>query len=273
LCQRWGFYFVAQRDKGDIGSDDLEKIMRELDKSTGYEKAKTTMKGSDQGPEATETAAKHIREVVERRLAQLLLARCLLLGLLVEEAQKEMLKLKEHRRLWVLLQVQPCIFEIEHGDDVFMRLTRLLQSVAITELKAQISQQLENLHEVLKEKIICVLDEVQVTVSPQLGRLDEFLAGDNKTRRPILREIWLAWSAEPYMNLVLSGTGIDRQALENTLSSAACKRYPWTTVHDIGAFNDHETQGQYIRRYVPMPPNDPKWVEFLTRAWAWFHGR
>jgi hypothetical protein len=254
--------------------------MRELDDAKGYAKAKTTMK-ADQGSVATETAAKHIKEVVQRRLAQLLLARLLLLDLLVQEAQKEGFKLKEHRRLWVLLQVKPSIFEreyqkgvFEYQEDVFMRLTRLLRCVAIMELKKRISQGFENLRRHLKENFFCVLDEVQATVSPQFGRLDEFLAGDNKTRRPILREIWLAWSSVPNMNIVLSGTGIDRQTLENTLSSGACKQYPWTTVHDIGAFTDGgETQIQYIRRYVPMPPNDPKWVEFLIRAWAWFHGR
>jgi hypothetical protein len=42
-------------------------------------------------------------------------------------------------------------------------------------------------------------------------------------------------------------------------------------VQDIGAFNDDETQSQYIRWDVPMPPNDPKWVEFPACAWAWFH--
>jgi hypothetical protein len=63
------------------------------------------------------------------------------------------------------------------------------------------------------------------------------------------------------MNLVLSGTGIDRQVLENTFSSAACKQYPWTTVHDIGAFTDDEKlNGSYGR---PVPPTDKASTEWL----------
>jgi hypothetical protein len=75
------------------------------------------------------------------------------------------------------------------------------------------------------------------------------------------------------MSLVLSGTGTDRQTLENAVGVRPGQACPWTTVHNIGVFNDYNAQAQYIRRYVPMPSNDPQWVEFLTRAWAWFRGR
>jgi hypothetical protein len=46
------------------------------------------------------------------------------------------------------LQVQPRIFESERRGDVF---SCLLQPVAITELRAQISQRLENLRRILKD--------------------------------------------------------------------------------------------------------------------------
>ena len=265
-----------------IGSGDLWGVMDEL--------AGTVERAKQMKEDKPETAIAHIKEVVKRRLAQLLLARFLILTLLVQEAEKLPggLRQKEHRRLWVLLQVQPRIFNQESEEDIFTGLTRVLQHASTNDLRHRIRSQFKKLYPLLPKvrnpaidqyatpPFFCVLDDVQVTASSSFGHLAEFMSNDNKTSRSILREIWLSWSevlAPEQMRLVLSGTAIELQSLNDTLRSAAFKAYPYQVVNDIGGFDDPISQAGYIKRYVPAHFDEPCWAEFLTRAWAWFRGR
>jgi hypothetical protein len=228
-----------------------------------------------------------MREVAERRLSQLLLARSLLLNLLVQEARELPggLREKEHRRLWVLLQARPQIFGKLFKGDIFTELTRLLRDTATSDLKHRIFLQYRELSSLLQNvrnpatgkdtmpPFFCVLDEVQITVTQRLG---DFMSGENLTKRPILREIWLLWTAvlQPeQMRLVLSGTGIEQQALKDTLLSAVFMMHPYRLKSDVGAFEDPDIQAEYIKRYVPARWSDPHWMGFLDRAWAWLRGR
>jgi hypothetical protein len=232
-------------------------------------------------------AQKHIRETAERRLAQLLLARFLLLNLLVQEARKIRggLNEKEHRRLWVLLQAHPKTFRDDFEEDVFTSLARHLRHASISDLKDRIRRQRLELSTLLTEvenpvtgelerpPFFCVLDESQVATTLRHG---EFMSGDNLTKRPVLREIWLLWSTvlEPWqMRLVLSGTGIELQELKDTLESSALKGERYDIKSDIGAFEDPRSQVEYIKRYIPARWADPQWAEFLVRAWGWLRGR
>ena len=263
--------------------------MSALDEATDYQQARTMM-GAAQGSNATilesqagrSEATSHIQRVVKRRLAQLLLARLLLLDLLVQEArQLGGLQQKEHRRLWVLLQAHPSIFGEHPNIDIFSDLTEHLRGASIEELNSRIYDKCNALDAPLNGRttppgqpiFFCVLDEVQITLSSPSGRLGDFVSKDGVKKRSILREIWRSWSSYWQIVLVLSGTGIDLQALEETLTSVACKEHAYTSVHDIGAFDKKELQAQYIRRYIPVPSDDPRWADFLVRAWTWFRGR
>ena len=236
-------------------------------------------------------AIDHIREVAERDFTRLLLARFLLLSLLVEEAQRlpKGLHQEHHRRLWVFLQVQPTIFGQDPKQDIFRDLTKELHGASIDDMRAWIQDERQKLGNLILEPVhnpntsrneipsfFCVLDEAQVTVSQDSKHSHGFISSDNQTSRPVLREIWRSWTKvlEPrYMRVVVSGTGISQGALHVTLASSAFKMKDYGTVHDIGAFDDHETQAKYIKKYLPACFNEPRWVEFLNRSWAWAHGR
>lgn len=260
--------------------------MGQLGQAQDYKRAKDIVQGKT---DESSAAFAHMREVAQCRLAQALLARFLLLNLFVEEARKLPggLQEKEHRRLWVLLQAQPQIFdETKKGEDIFTRLIQLLRQSDLNDLKHRIHAQYESLSS-LNQKIVnpaskqletppffCVLDEVQVTVHLRLG---EFKSDTKPAKHPILREIWLLWTdvlKPEQMRVILSGTGIETQALEDTLDSAACKVHNYNTVYVTGAFEDPETQAKYIKRYIPASfDDDQHWMAFLDRAWAWTHGR
>jgi hypothetical protein len=119
----------------------------------------------------------------------------------------------------------------------------------------------------------CVLDEVQATVNLRLG---EFKSDSGPTKSPILREIWLLWTdvlRPGQMRVIISGTAVDMQALEDPLSSAACMVYDYKTVYNIGAFEDPKSQATYIKRYIPPFDDNQQWMDFLDRAWGWTRGR
>ena len=240
------------------------------------------------GPQAIE----HIRQVTRRRLAQLLLARFLLLELLVQETRDLQggLRQKEHRRLWVLLQVQPSLFGTDFEVDVFTDLTEVLRGAETQVLETQIRRtrvellQTHNVPETVHDAptfrhsslpFFCVLDEVQVTVASPSGRMGEFMSEDNVTPRPILKEIWNYWIGvlPDNMRIVLSGTGVEYQDLNVALGSHAGKDRGYRTVYDIGAFDSREAQALYIKGILPADWSQPSWDAFLNRAWNWLRGR
>ena len=249
--------------------------MSQLDLAKDYgRKAKKRGKGGVLDPEAVD----HIRQVARARLAQMLFARFLLLGLLVQEARNLPggLQQEEHRRLWVLLQVQPTILGLNFTEDVFADLSQLFRGAETHELESRIRKkrlELVTTYDLLqavtnpatkikaRPPFYCVLDELQVTVAPPSGRLGEFMSENNKTPRPVLREIWGFWTdilSYEKMRIVLSGTGIDFQALKETLASNICKIREYDVVRDIGAFNRRDTQTQYIKRYLPADWSEPQ---------------
>jgi hypothetical protein len=75
------------------------------------------------------------------------------------------------------------------------------------------------------------------------------MSDNNSTKRPILQQIWLLWTTVlqyDQMRLVLSGTGIEHQALTDPWLSPIFALKPYRTKSEIGAFENPETQAQYM---------------------------
>ncbi|PVF91079.1 hypothetical protein CPB86DRAFT_421879 [Serendipita vermifera] len=285
LCHHWGFYFVGAKGVDGIGSEDLSKFFTELNIAEDYDHANEARK-KDRGNDA---AFKHMQNVVHRRLSQLLLARFLLLNLLMEEARNTGgLKLEQHRRLWVLLQVQPERFGpmLKLKEDIFLTVARELRYTSKENLQDRIFQQYVRFRTLdiadtpnidqdgRFTPIFCILDEVQVTSDLRLG---EFIStGPEKKARPILREIWLLWTTvllQSQMRIILAGTGVKFHVIRETLASSTNKAAPWSIKHDIGAFDDPSIQAEYIKSYIKASWTEPNWKEFLIRAFGWCRGR
>ena len=272
-----------------IGSRDFELFMSELDNAKNYAKANKKDDAGLLGPQAIE----HLRKMARRRLAQLLLARFLLLQLFAQETGHLQggLQQKEHRRLWVLLQVHPSLLGTDFEVDVFTDLTQVLHGAEMEVLETRIRQtrvdllQTYNLPETVPDATIvipiplpyfCILDEVQAaSVTSPSGRLGKFMSGDNVTPRPILRDIWHYWIGvlPDQMRVVLSGTGIEYEDLNAALAMHVGKDRGYRTVRDIGAFDSREAQANYLKRILPADWSQPTWDSFLNRAWNWLRGR
>jgi hypothetical protein len=216
----------------------------------------------------------------ERRLLQLLLSRLLLLNLFIEVAKCSQtgLKQKEHRRLWTLLQVHPEIIKGHFYGDIFADLTGRLRHMTSENLKDLFMEAHTKLCDLLAVSngeltLFNVLDEVQEAVTLCIG---DYQSNDQTTPRPLLPEIFCVWSIllGSKFPLILSGTGINYQLIDETLGSGHVKARPYARLHDIGAFDDRRSQAAYIQQYFPPTLfQSPAWNAFLSRAWAWLRGR
>ena len=74
------------------------------------------------------------------------------------------------------------------------------------------------------------------------------------------------------MLLIVSGTGIDWKSIQDILVSSVFKFNLYALKRDIGAFDDSNTQKQYIEHYIPGKQS-AVWGAFLEQAWGWCHGR
>jgi hypothetical protein len=276
LCQSWGLYCVIKQASDGIGSEDFWHLVSGLDQSHGYRSAKSLGVRND-------GAALHMHQKVERRVLQFLLARLLLLNLFITEASKceGGLRPSEHRLLWVLLQARPTDML---NEDPFVELADTLRIASAEDLKAQIKEEYAKLIPILetvnhpatgmptRRPLYCFLDEIQMTTTIRMG---EYRSDDQKSERPILRPIWqtltdMLKSSE--MLLILSGTALNEKSLLNVLDSSVFKFNPFVFQKDIGAFDDPNSQSQYIEHYLPYEQSAAR-QEFLKRVWGWCRGR
>lgn len=258
-----------------MGSEDFENLMSDLDFSLDYSRAKSRGSHDD-------AARLHMQQKVRRRVLQFLLARFILLNLLVDEASAEGgLRQSDHRHLWVLLQARP--IDMLKGD-AFAELSKVLGTSSVNDLVTQIEDEYRKLEWILEEinhfatdtvthrPLYCFLDEIQTTTADRMG---EFLSEDKKKERPLLRPIWKSITGtlgQEKILVILSGTAIDEKSLQDFLSSTLFKFRQYDIVKDIGAFNDQQTQRQYIEHYLPNDQSEAR-QEFLNRAWVWCRGR
>ena len=266
---------MVRRGGDGIGSDDLWRLMDNLDNSLHYNRAKSIGIHDD-------AAARHMQQKVHRRILQFLLARFYLLNLLIRTSKtKGGLQPVNHRLLWVLLQARPTEML---RNDAFKEVAEALQVASIEDLEHQIEAEyskLENILEVIEDPatgqrkrrpLYCFIDEIQIATQTRLG---EFRSDDGKTECPLLRPLWSSLTGildSTKMRLIVSGTGIHWKSIQNILGSSVFKLHPYTPKRDIGAFDDPEAQRQYIERYIPGDQSEA-WKAFLERAWGWCRGR
>ena len=270
LCRHWGFYFVAVGSP-IAGSSDFYVTFSRIDDASDYKQARN-LKGIDP------YAFPHMGNTTERRLLQLLLSRLLLLNLFIEVAKSSPtgLQQKEHRRLWTLLQVHPDIIKGHFCGDIFADLTRRLRHTTSENLRNLVKEAHTNLCDLLdvpngELTLFNVLDEVQEALT-----LGGYQSNDQKTLCPLLRETYRVWSIllGSKFPLILSGTRINYQIIDEALGSCHVKAQPYIRLHDIGAFDEPCSQVAYIQQYFPPTLfQTPAWNAFLSRAWAWLRGR
>jgi len=122
--------------------------------------------------------------------------------------------------------------------------------------------------------LFCILDEAQHAAT---YHSTSFRSNHSAAHRPVLREIVRAWEGQSVGHgvfMVVAGTGISKDVVDQAMASAIMKdsRYRWCS--DTGAFDEVEVQRRYLVKYLPRSVLDtPAGRRLVERVWYWLHGR
>ena len=174
-----------------------------------------------------------------------------------------------HKLSWLLIQVAPGT--LLKRSDIFLECTVLAGGASDNYLEDAILREKLWIKEYLPQlpTLFCVLDEAQI-----LSNDSTYFRSDEKQQpRPILREILRSWSWK-LPDMIVSGTRIPMQGIEEAIGSVVAKEDDREMVTDLGGFDDEGDQLAYLQRYFPPGFLDSSLGEGLTsRAGYWLRGR
>ncbi|KAF8882245.1 hypothetical protein BD779DRAFT_1612475 [Infundibulicybe gibba] len=290
LCQNWGFYFTSLVDSSLLGSSDVQNSIRTyIPDFSGF--LPVLPSATSQG---YELGLKNNREIAGRVFSQLFLARLIVFDLFTEIMSRHRAQdgcQDRYKERWLLLQLQPSLLHSQIWD-IFDNLVGKLSSAPASYINAKTKELLLRVRKLCVDQvtteftgsfasgpveqipIFCVLDEAQYAATEHSSA---FRSEQNGAHRPILREIVRAWESQSLgqgVFMVVAGTGISKDVVDQAMASAIMKdsKYRWCS--DTGAFDDVEVQRKYVLKYLPP------WIScsaagkrLLERIWYWLHGR
>ncbi|KAL5514165.1 hypothetical protein ACEPAG_2253 [Sanghuangporus baumii] len=252
LTKRWGFYFTTIVDDASnrLGSVDMESTIKKfIPRSRCFTDNHAVLDA-----EHKDAAFSRNHYIAERRVYQVLRARILIF---------------EH-----FLRLLPISLL---GRDVFQILSENLKDASDEYLMTanyKIHHYLLRLQEKfdLGDDFYLILDEAQRA----LGSLDAcFRSEQNREiRRPVLRPIIRAWKDATSFPVIVSGTGLSIDIINEARASTVMKLKAFRRATETGAFDTENRQREYILRY--MPPHlaeTESGSAFLKRAWNYARGR
>lgn len=196
-----------------------------------------------------------------------------------------------YKQRWLLLQLQPSLLHPQIWD-IFDHLAGKLSKATDAFISTRIKAQLVRVREFCSPKDVdvesttsqsvcasntpffCVLDEAQYAATQHCTA---FRSDHSKAHRPVLREIVRAWEGQSFgqgVFMVVAGTGISKEVVDQAMSSAIMKdsKYRWCS--DTGAFDDVQVQRKYILKYLPPSlVQSTSGQRLLERMGYWLHGR
>ena len=275
LCANWGLYFTSDQDPSYIGSCDVKNgIEKYLPASRHF---------SPNLPPPANSG--HVNSLEKNRAAatsifqRILLARLIIFRLYLDVLQDHLLSdagnpatvdYLSHRQRWILLQIIPsAIFQ---DPDVFDTLSRKLFDASLSFVTTTAGDLLKSFHKY--GPLFCVLDEAQHAATQHTLA---FRSNQNDAHRPVLREIVRAWenlTAGNGVSLVVAGTGISKDVVDNAMASAISKEFKYRWCSDTGGFDTPEVQKLYLLRYLPPSlVKSRSGARLVERTLYWLRGR
>ena len=285
LCDFWGFYFTSLVDSSLLGSSDVQNSIRTYVRdSLGF---RPVLPAPDT-PEY-ESALKTNRNNAARIFNQIFLARLLIFDLFVEimtQVREKNEPQDLYKQRWLLLQLQPSLLhpqiwdifdhlvgKLSHACDSYINVTTKALLVRVREL-CTVENSVGEESTVIQTPFFCVLDEAQYAATQHCSA---FRSDHSNAHRPILREIVRAWEGQSFgqgVFMVVAGTGISKDVVDQAMASAIMKESKYRWCSDTGAFDDIQTQHRYILKYLPSSVvESPSGKRLIERMGYWLRGR
>lgn len=283
LCEYWGFYFTSLVDSSLLGSSDVQNSIRTYVPDSPHFRTTLPQVNSSN----YEKALKTNRDNANRIFSQVFLARLMIFDLFAEVMDQHRARHTDqhvYRYRWLLLQLQPSLIHPQVWD-VFDHMVGKLSLAADSYINSKTKALLARVRKFCTDDSIgslhpaqtplfCVLDEAQYAATEHCSA---FRSNNGDAHRPILREIVRAWEGQSFgqgVFMVVAGTGISKDVVDQAVASAIMKdsKYRWCS--DTGAFDDIEVQRRYILKYIPQSLIDTRsGRHLLERMWYWLRGR
>jgi hypothetical protein len=191
-----------------------------------------------------------------------------------------------YKQRWLLLQLQPSILHPKIWD-IFDHLTRELSNASDGYVNTTTKALLVRVRELctvetssvrdstmIQTPLFCVLDEAQYAATQHSSA---FRSDHSNAHRPILREIVRAWEGQSFgqgVFMVVAGTGISKDVVDQAMASAIMKESKYRWCSDTGAFDNIHSQRRYILKYLPSSlVESPSGRRLIERMEYWLCGR
>ncbi|KAG6826257.1 hypothetical protein H0H87_007591, partial [Tephrocybe sp. NHM501043] len=273
-------------DSSLLGSSDVQNSIRQYVPDSAGFKSTLPSFGSSQ----YDFSLSRNRRNASRIFSQLFLARLLVFNQFVDVMNEQGnceddVHMTAHKKRWLLLQLQPRLVHSKIWD-IFDDITRKLAHVSENYINTTTQALLTRVRQFCVDKnapfsseghqtpIFCVLDEAQYAATQHASA---FRSESGNAYRPILREIVRAWEGQSSgqgVFMVVAGTGISKDVVDQAMASAIMKESKYRWCSDTGAFDDPLIQRQYMEKFLPPAfLSSSSGQRLLERVWYWLHGR
>lgn len=289
LCDHWGFYFTSLVDSSLLGSSDVQNSIRfYIPESPDFRATLPPVDSPDH-----KIALQTNRDHASRIFSRLFLARLFILDLFVQ-IMKELrfsepgeFRAAVYRKRWLLLQLQPSLLHPQIWD-IFDELVDKLSPASESYVNGTTKTLLIRIRKRLTEMpdsrqhrpsdtqtpMFCVLDEAQYAATQHFNA---FKSDTGNAPRPILREIVKAWERQSSGHgifMVVAGTGISKDIVDQAMASAIMKESKYRWCSDTGAFDDLDEQRRYVEKYLPPSLlSSNSGMRLIRRIGYWLRGR
>jgi hypothetical protein len=266
LCYNWGLYISCRADKRpkQDGSDDFRKAVELIPSLSDWREV-----GEDSGHFISRAQA------ADRAFTMLLCSRVFVLKAFIDQIPRNACS-QDARRRWILAQALPP--QLENGGDIFLEVFQSLRKGDTPCMKEFIASTIKALRTERKDlfpddKLFSVLDEAQDASRALNGRFPS----SSESKHSILHEIYKHLTNVGIFNgIILSGTGLSREVVEEETGSMGAKRmnpiYVTRVFTDTGDFRDAGRQEAYVRQYINLSGNVSD-THLLRRIQHWLKGR
>lgn len=272
LSRHWGFYFTSAHHvaTNPYGSTDLTSIILE---DIPFSRCFCSVPESVPENERDATY-KYNYHLARRHMFQVIQARLIVFeyfwNAIQNFPQRDINEFKMH---WLFLQLFPhtilgedvfrnLTMELKHADTDYLKMSSLGLDVGLAKLSNRID---------IKEDFIIVLDEAQV-LGEQMPLA--FQSADPSVQCPVLKPIVNALLDASELPIIVSGTGLSMDLVNEGTSSTVSKRSAFRLTTHTGSFINRDQQCDYIMRYVPQHIVESEAGKALIeRAWRWVRGR
>ena len=243
LTKYWGFYLVAVPDANGVGINDFAEALAQF---TEYWEWVTDLRSLDVTRRAAQDEVNS--RIASRHLRRVLAACIVVFRLFLQLAiQVDGTLQEKHKRFWLWFQL---FGEVPFGGThPFVRIMNCTRSASDDALDVLIGCLNDILCDVLNDPhFILGLDEAQW--ASRLYPHSFISSTDAATTRSIIREVAKVFTKLP-IKLVVSGTGLSLQELNDTMASGVSKPAPVELFHNLGMFDTWQDVKLFVDRYIP----------------------